>query len=217
MSISRHCTRIRPAVWRIGVARALALVAPVAGDEPVRGNILVPIERVAPGMRRLIRTLGAAAVLTLAAVGASPALADSPSNGQLIVPGDHINPGETFSITGYDIDPLIELDLAIVSGGRTAELGTVKTDGAGNLSASVQLPSDFPTGYANVMATSVADGQWTTAVLVGERAEGPNAQPGSAPPDDRVVGLLLAGIGTVLFLIAAAWYVRTRPSDSATR
>jgi hypothetical protein len=168
-------------------------------------------------MRRLTRTLAAAAAVIVAAIAASPVLADSPSNGQLIVPGDHINPGETFSITGYDIDPLIDLDLAIASGGRTAQLGTVKTDGAGNMSASVQLPADFPTGYANVTATSLADGQWTTAVLVGERAEGPTAQPGGAPLDDRVFGLLLAGIGTVLFLVAAAWYVRTRPKGTPTR
>jgi hypothetical protein len=173
-----------------------------------------------PGMRTrrarlrahqlLLRSCAVAALLAIATAAATPALADGPSNGQLIVPGDHINPGQPFSITGYDIDPLIELKLTIVSGGRTADLGTVTSDGAGNVTASVVLPSDFPTGYANVTATSVADGQWTTAVLVGERAEGPNGATG-APLDDRAFGLALAAIGTVLFLIAAVWYVRSRP------
>jgi len=165
-----------------------------------------------------MRRASFAVLLALLSSLAAPAtlLADSPTNGTIIVLGDHVLPGQPFSITGFDIDPGIELELAITNGSRTASLGRATVGIDGTVNASVTLADDFPLGYANVTATSPADGQWTTAVLVGDRAEGPGAPVGDGVPiDERSVGLLLVVIGLVVFAVAAFVFLRGRPRRSA--
>ncbi|MES1239936.1 MAG: hypothetical protein ABUL57_03645 [Chloroflexota bacterium] len=121
-------------------------------------------------------------------------------------------PGDTMLITGYDLDPGTDLTFTLESGADGVTLVEATVGADGTVSATASVPANFPTGYAEVIGTG-AGNSWRTVVLIGERAEGPDAQP--TPIDDRVTGLTLAGIGTLLFLLAAAWYVRSRPKGSA--
>lgn len=141
-------------------------------------------------------------------------LADNPTNGTILVLGDHVLPGQPFSVTGYDIDPGIDLELAITNGTRTASLGHAVVSGDGTLNATVDLASDFPVGYANLTATSPADGQWTTAVLVGERAEGPQPVGDQNGADVGAIGLLMFAVGLVVFALAGWRYLRGQRAAS---
>ena len=154
----------------------------------------------------------AAALLTGAAAVPSIVLADDPANGQLLVPGDHHLPGESMEITGYGLDPGMALQLTLVNPSQTAALGsaTVLTDGT--FSAPATVPAAFPTGYADVVATSSnGGGAWKTVILVGERAEGPKPlDPAAAPDHTPTLALVMIGVGLVVILAAGAWYLRGR-------
>jgi len=162
---------------------------------------------------RLLRRLAAllTPLLLVAALVPSFALADSPSNGQLLIPGDHHLPGEAMEVTGYQLDPGIALHLILVSGSRTATLGSATVLADGTFSAPGTVPSDFPTGYAEVVATSPGGGSWKTVILVGERAEGPKPVDAAASSVDMsTLGVVMIAIGLVIFVVAAAWYLRGR-------
>jgi hypothetical protein len=101
------------------------------------------------------------------------------------------------------------LNLPSPAAKRTSALGTVVVGVDGTMNATAVMPADFPDGYANVTATSRADGQWLTAVLVGERPEGSGAQePVAEDPRLRTVALLVLAVGVVIFLAAGARYLR---------
>ena len=163
--------------------------------------------------RRLVATSGQLLVVAaLAAFVPSLALADSPSNGQLLVPGDHHLPGESLEVTGYALDPGMALQLTLVNGSNTVSLGTATVLDDGTFSVPASVPATFPTGYAEVVATSSGGGNtWQTVILVGERAEGPKpVDPAAASTDTSTLGLVMIAIGLAIFLVAAAWYLRGR-------
>ena len=68
----------------------------------------------------------------------------------------------------------------------------------------------FPIGYANLAATTPNGGSWSTSVLIGERAEGPGAQPvvSNGSVDDLVAALAVLAVGLVIFVVAGARYLR---------
>ena len=116
------------------------------------------------------------------------------------------------TILGVDLDENHEVILRLTSGSTVAELGRANVAPDRSLTATATIPTDFPRGYAELSAIDPGGSIWSTQILVGDRAEGPDAQAGDgAALDDRAIGLALAGIGTVLFLLAATWYVRGRP------
>jgi hypothetical protein len=135
--------------------------------------------------------------------------ADGPNNGNIIVPVDHLMPGEQFRITGFGIDPGIALSLTLASGQRADTIGTVTVARDGTIETTGVVAGDFPLGYAELRAASAADGTWTTAVLVGPRAEGPGNGNAAAVPGEAVALLVLA-VGILIFVLAAASYVRGR-------
>jgi hypothetical protein len=168
-------------------------------------------------IRARVATLGALlAVAAGAALGPSLALADNPSIGQLLVPGDHHLPGATIEVTGYELDPGMALQLTLVSPTRTAVLASTTVREDGTFSAHATVPSDFPTGYANVVATGSSGGSWTTVILVGERAEGPRPLDAQSF-DGSPIGIAMLGVGLVIALAAGGWYLRDRRRSTRTR
>jgi hypothetical protein len=159
-------------------------------------------------MRRRLATLACAAAALVA--GPVPVTADGPNNGNLLVPVDHVLPGEQFRITGFDIDPGITLTVRLISGARSAPLGTITVAPDGTVESTGVVPADFPLGYAELHAASTGEGTWSTAVLVGPRAEGPNAA--DAGPDDpgQAIALALFALGLAIFAVASFVYLRGR-------
>ena len=51
--------------------------------------------------------------------------------GLVLVPADHVMPGETFPVTGYDLDPGASISLGLTSGSTSIALGMgeVASDG----------------------------------------------------------------------------------------
>ncbi len=160
--------------------------------------------------------LSALAALALAGAAAGNALADEPNSGHLIVPVDHVLPGETFRITGFEIDAGIDLSLQLTSGGTTVELGSAHVALDGTVEASGGVPANFPLGYAELHAVSQADGTWTAVVLIGERAEGPQAiYPDGPFIDVQLMAVLMIGVGLVVFVGASSRYLRGRQRETS--
>lgn len=153
-----------------------------------------------------------AVLLPLAALLVGPAItrADEPGIGQLVVPADHVMPGETFPVTGYDLDPGASLLLGLSTGSTSIALGTRAVAADGTLSTTVLLPPTFPTGYAELTATSAEGGRWSTFVLVGERAEGPKPPGGAgdAALNLQSIALIVMLVGLVIFVGAGLRYLR---------
>jgi hypothetical protein len=150
----------------------------------------------------------------LALVAASSASADGPSTGRLLVPGDHFQPGASLTISGSEISGR-QVSLRLERGEMSVDMGSAAVGLEGTFEAIATVPATFPLGYAEITATDENGNVASVIILIGDRAEGPGAQPGgaTAPLDDRAIGLTLAAIGTLLFLIAGAWYVRIRRKD----
>ncbi|HUQ44192.1 MAG TPA: hypothetical protein VM451_07295 [Candidatus Limnocylindria bacterium] len=149
----------------------------------------------------------AAAGLLLAASLAAPPLvrADEPGQGQLLVPGDHHLPGAGLQITGYDLDPGDEVRFQLVNGLTAVDLGRTTVSVDGTLSTPATVPASFPNGYADIVGTGMGGGHWKTVVLIGERAEGPDAQPSSSEwPVDRIMGVAMLATGLIALAVLVA-------------
>jgi hypothetical protein len=163
---------------------------------------------------RITRAAGSLAGALFALVLlAGSAVADGPAVGQILVPGDHHLPGETIQLTGYDLDPGAKLAFQLIVPSRTTDLASAVVAADGTVAASAVVPATFPRGYAQVVGTATGGDQWTTTVLIGERAEGPGSQPGAAGMDP--LPLTLLGGGLILFAAAAAWHLRGRRGPAA--
>jgi hypothetical protein len=156
--------------------------------------------------RRLVAIVCAAIALF---GGPAVVAADGPNNGNLLVPVDHVMPGEQFRITGFDIDPGITLTLSLIAGARSAELGQIKVALDGTVESTAVVPADFPLGYAELHAASDGEGTWSTAVLIGPRAEGPRGVNTVADDPSRTIALIVAALGLVIFVGAGLLYLRS--------
>jgi len=128
--------------------------------------------------------------------------------GELQVPIDHVMPGQTFPVTGYELDQGAGLIVRITTGQVTIELGRTVVASDGTMAMTASLPVAYPKGYATLTASGDA-GQWSTVVLVGERAEGPGQRP-NAPDSNAAQNLALVVliVGLAIFFLAGARYVR---------
>lgn len=166
----------------------------------------MPVRQAVQGFRLVL------AFWLLASLGFPVAArADNSGVGQLVVPGDHHLPGETIEITGYELDPEARLTFALVSPSASIELARATVAQDGTVATSAVVPMSYPLGYAQVVATAADGGQWTTAVLIGERAEGPDAQqnPPGIDAADRLPWMMLGG-GLIVLVVAGAWFLRGR-------
>jgi hypothetical protein len=169
-------------------------------------------------MQPLRRLLAVMASATLCLIVVAPANADGPTSGLLVITTDHLDPGTPFTVLGSRIDPGATVTFRLDTDTRTLQLGDASVAQDGTLSVTFQLAPDAPLGDAWLRGRTTTGVDLELYVHVGPRAVSPGASGEPAdittPVDDRGIGLVLAGIGTLLFLIAAAWYIRSRPSGS---
>jgi hypothetical protein len=147
--------------------------------------------------------------LLMVVMAASTALADSPIRGDIQVPVDHVLPGATFPIVGSRLDENVEVGLRLVNGSDVADLGRAQVAADGSLSTVVRLPESFPNGYATLTVSAAGGDQWSVYMLVGERPEGPGAQP--APGDgstERNVAVVVLVLGLLVAAGAGLRYLR---------
>jgi hypothetical protein len=149
--------------------------------------------------------IAAAAAALAIALGPGTVLADNPGVGQVLVPADHVMPGETFPVTGYDLDEGISLTLVLTSGATSVDLGSGQVAPDGTLRAIVSLPVSFPNGYAELTATSTDGGRWSTYVLVGQRAEGPDAVAEAARTAPLTSVALALGVIAAAIIVVMGW------------
>ena len=143
------------------------------------------------------------ALLLIAAASPAAVLADNPGIGQVLVPVDHVMPGQTFPVTGYDLDENSDLTIRIASGTTAIELGTGHVAADGTLATVTALPGSFPHGYAELTASAPGGGRWSTFVLVGPRAEGPEAV-ANAALNAQVLALLLGAL-VISIVVVVGW------------
>ena len=139
-------------------------------------------------------------------------LADNAAIGQIFALGDHVLPGETMTVSGGQLEPGDRLTFRLSIETMDVELGDAVVGADGTIVFKTVVPIGTPVGYASLMATDGKGSTWNANVLIGERAEGPGATaaPAAVPTDgpigDQAIGLLMAGFGVVLVLVAALWY-----------
>jgi hypothetical protein len=123
----------------------------------------------------------------------------------VLVPVDHVLPGETFPLTGADLgeDALVSFELKQEE--LVVPLGRITAGPDGHFESTLDLPSTFPEGYAQLIGSSSDGSESSTWILVGERTEATPPPPGgSGWGRERtlivlalVVGLVAAALGLV--------------------
>jgi hypothetical protein len=146
-------------------------------------------------MRSLVFTL--LAVLMASALVVAPVSAHFGGGAFIIVPSDHIDPGSTFEVIGVDLAPESTVDFKIVRDESVMALGTFVSGADGHFTTRLQLPADYPTGYAQLFATATDGTEASTWVLVGARTESTPAPPAAtewwSDPSVLIFGVFLIG------------------------
>jgi hypothetical protein len=176
-------------------------------------------------MKRLSRvTVALVSAVLLITVGASAAGAHGGAAAYVLVSADFILPGQPFEVMVADIGEDAPVDFSIVQGERNEVLGTSRAAPDGHLMADLVVPADFPTGYAQLVATVPNVASTSTWVYVGERtAETPpppaaaSAAPWWSDPSVIVLGLLMLGVvGAVGYLVLRSRRAVPQPAVAAT-
>jgi hypothetical protein len=144
------------------------------------------------------------------------------------VEDEQVLPGQQFNVVAIDFEPYGTVTLELVAEGRRAALGEFPSEGDGHGEAELQVPTDFPLGYAELTGTDASGGEAVTLLYVGEMpaGAGPPAPPqrpdiggGSqaasgewwTDPSVIVLGLVLGGAAAGLLAMLA----RRRPAGTA--
>jgi hypothetical protein len=166
-------------------------------------------------MKGITALLGAIAVSLWLA---SPASAHFGGEAFILVPVDHVNPGEPFEIIVADLTPGASTVIEARRDGQSVEAGRTVSDTEGHFSTTGSLPTDYPHGYTELVATAEDGTTVSTWILVGPRSAttGPppvsNAARAGIDPSLLVLGILLGGsVGAVGYLLLR----RTRPAKAA--
>jgi hypothetical protein len=145
-----------------------------------------------PAFARFLACLCLAGLL-----GAGGAVAHSGGEPYIIVPVDHILPGQTFDVIAADMGPDAEVRFEISTEQRVVPLATATAGPDGHFQTTLSLPSDFPTGYAELLAVGNDGSRASTWVLVGLRTESTPAPPGASAwwtdPSVLLLGAFLMG------------------------
>ncbi|CAN5782396.1 hypothetical protein BH24CHL5_BH24CHL5_05150 [soil metagenome] len=145
--------------------------------------------------------MGAAAlaVLVWAVAMAGPVTAHGGADPWIHLPAQNINAGQEFELWGADLAPNAGINVELVREELAVQVGRVVTHDDGHFVGTLNLPSDVPDGYAELVATA-DDGETARMwVLVGTATGSglPTAGGGNTLADPSVLvlgGLLLAGV-----------------------
>ena len=131
----------------------------------------------------------------------------------VIVPADHVVPGESFDVVVADMGAGSEIVLTIEAPERSESLATVTAAPDGHFHGSVDLPANFPDGYAQLIVSGSDGSVASTWVLVSPRRAGAPSSPdsGSWWTDPSVVLLGAFVIGA----LAVVGYLLLRPKPRA--
>jgi hypothetical protein len=167
--------------------------------------------RVSAYARYRMRSLFLAVAFVLASLGVAvtaPLTARAHFGGGafILVPADHVNPGETFNVIAADLTPNARVSLTIALDATSVSLGEATSDAEGHFQTTIPLPSDFPSGYAQLTAVAEDGTQASTWVLVGPRTAATPRPPGSPEwwqdPSVIVLGIaVIGGVGALLYAL----------------
>jgi hypothetical protein len=135
-----------------------------------------------PPMRRPIVLFAFA----LSAVMPATPVARAHAGGEplLIVPDGTLEPSASFELIAADLGPDTQVEITISIGATDIPLATITAGSDGHFTTTLQLPADFPAGYAQIVASG-ADGS-TASVWVCVGADtctgAPPPKSSSAPP-----------------------------------
>lgn len=139
------------------------------------------------------------------------------------VPADFVMPGEEFTVIAADLGPQVQVTLQVVRGEDLVPIGTAQADPLGHFEATLELPTDFPHGYVELVALGTDGSEATTWILVGpptETTAAPAVQPATRPDalSDPSVLLLGAGLlgGAAALGLAVLRRGRTPPRRAMT-
>jgi hypothetical protein len=156
----------------------------------------------------LTRAIGT--TLLLSALTATVVSAHFGSSAAIIVPADSILPGQEFEVVAIDLTPeaTVNFDIRREDAGLTVPLESATSSADGHFRLSLSIPSDFPSGYAQLYAFAADGTQAMTWVFVGERTSATPPPPGTPPwfADPSVIVLGVIAIGAV----AAVAYMALR-------
>jgi hypothetical protein len=116
--------------------------------------------------------------ILLAAMFAGPARAHLGGEPLVLVPLDHVLPGESFPLTGADLGEDAVVKVELKQDKLVVALGSITAGSDGHFQSSLDLPSTFPDGYAELVASSSDGSEASTWILVGERNESTPPPPG---------------------------------------
>jgi hypothetical protein len=138
-----------------------------------------------------------AVTLLSAALGARAASAHFGAEAWIFVPLDHINPGQMFEVVAADLTPNASVSLTMTRDATSVSLGEAVADAEGHFTTTLPLPTEFPSGYAQLVAVAADGTSASTWVLVGPRTSATPPPPGRAEwwadPSVLVLGAVLAG------------------------
>ena len=150
----------------------------------------------------LVVTVLVSAWLSAAAITPFGAAAHFGGEAYILVPADHVNPGDTFEVIAADLTPNATVSLTMLRDATPVSLGQATADAEGHFTTSIPLPSEYPAGYAQLIAVAQDGTQASTWVLVGSRTSATPPPPGQpawwADPSVIVLGIAVLGGAGVL-------------------
>lgn len=145
-------------------------------------------------------------VLLAALLASGHASAHEGGEPLVLVPVDHVLPGESFPLTGADLGEDAVVTFELRQDELVVPLGSITAGSDGHFESTLPLPSTYPDGYAELVASSSDGSEASTWILVGERTESTPPPPGgTAWGRERtliVLALVLGVAGAALALAA---------------
>jgi hypothetical protein len=165
------------------------------------------------GTKMRLLMLAACAVLMASVIAVAPVRAHFGGGAFIVVTADHVDPGSSFEVIGADLAPESTVEFRIVRDDFVVVLGTFVSGADGHFTTQLQLPADYPTGYAQLFATAADGTEASTWVLVGARTESTPAPPGTTEwwldPSVLILGVFIIG-----GLVAIVYVLLRRPGAS---
>lgn len=170
--------------------------------------------------RRLMSATGLA--LLLVALTSTRVGAHIGGESFILVPSDSVSPGSAFEVIAVDLGPNATISFEVDNGNRVAALGSVPADSDGHFQGALQMPADYPQGYAELIAISSDGYEVATWVLIGPRTASTGAPPGQptwwSDPSVVVLGVFVVGaLGVLGYLLIQRGSTRPAPVRAARR
>ena len=156
-------------------------------------------------MRHRLAAAASTSLIALA-IFSGPASADEPIIGNIVVMAQSVDPGGSFPVTGYGMDPGLEISFVVTQGSTSAPAGSAIAAADGTFTATLAVPAAFTSGYAELVGMGKDGGRWVASVLVGPEPS-PPSQEVVVPLQTRVPALVVLVVGLVIFVIAGLRYV----------